>query len=117
LWACRASAAPPKYTTFHTILAEAARAAGVNKRVNPHNFRHSRATRLANHLTEAQMSHFFGWTQGSKMSATYVHLSGRDVDAAILESYGIKAQQQTEANKLAPRKCDQCQAENPATNT
>ncbi len=64
--------------------------AGVSKRLNPHNFRHSRASHLANKLTEAQMCMYFGWAMGSDMPATYVHLSGRDIDNAILEINGIK---------------------------
>jgi len=58
--------------------------------LNPHSFRHARASVLANFLTEAQMNHYFGWEQGSKMPSVYVHLSGRDVDNAILGYYGIK---------------------------
>ena len=30
-----------------------------------------------------------GWFIGSREDATYVHLSGRDTDKAILELYGI----------------------------
>ena len=57
---------------------------GLKKRCNPHIFRHSRATFLAKHLTEAQLKMFFGWTQNSDMAARYVHLSGRDLDTVIL---------------------------------
>lgn len=117
LWPCRARGKPIKYGAFSGALRKAAAAAGVKKKVNPHNFRHARATYLAKHLTEAQMNQFFGWVQGSDMPATYVHLSGRDVDEALLRSYGVEAKQKPETDKLAPRKCGQCQAENPATNT
>lgn len=58
--------------------------------MNPHNFRHSRATYLANFLTEAQMKEYFGWQQDSKMAGVHVHLSGRDVDNALLRVYGIE---------------------------
>jgi integrase len=34
-------------------------------RIDGHSFRHSRATWLANKLTEAQMKEHFGWTQSS----------------------------------------------------
>jgi len=117
LWPCRPANKPIGYAAFSRILRIAAAAAGVKKKINPHNFRHSRATRLANHLTEAQMDQFFGWEQGSKMPARYVHLSGRDVDAALLRSYGIDAEQHPETDKLAPRKCNGCNTENPATHS
>ena len=66
------------------LLERARKRAGIEKPVNPHHFRHSRATQLANWLTEAQLCGWFGWVQGSKVPARYVHLSGRDIDAAYL---------------------------------
>ena len=74
--------------TVYTLLREYAAKAGIRKRIYPHLFRHSRATALANKLTESQMKEHFGWVQGSEMAATYVHLSGRDVDNALLKLQG-----------------------------
>ena len=62
------------------------------------------------------MNQYFGWVQGSDMPSTYVHLSGRDVDAAILRTYGINVQDDEARDKLAPRRCTQCGKENPPTN-
>lgn len=42
------------------------------------------------------MKEFFGWVQASNMASIYVHLSGRDVDNALLKVYGI---QNTKENK------------------
>ncbi len=36
------------------------------------------------------MCEYLGWVQGSNMPRVYVHLSGRDVDNAILELHGLK---------------------------
>lgn len=66
------------------LLERARKRAGIEKPVNPHHFRHSRATQLASWLTESQLCAWFGWVQGSKVPARYVHLSGRDIDAAYL---------------------------------
>jgi len=66
------------------ILDRARERAGIDKPVNPHHFRHSRATYLANHLTEAQMCEWFGWSPGSRVPGRYVHLSGRDIDRAYV---------------------------------
>jgi site-specific recombinase XerD len=90
--------------------------AGVHKKINFHNFRHSRATYLANHLTEAQMKEFFGWVQASDMASIYVHLSGRDVDNALLKVYGIKKPEEQEESQLNPKKCPRCQEINQFTN-
>ncbi len=105
------------YARVYDILTTAARRAGITKPVNPHTFRHSRATYLASHFTEAQMNKFLGWVQGSDMPAVYVHLSGRDVDNALLKTYGIapdsKAGVQTQLN---PKPCCRCGLQNPPTN-
>jgi len=69
------------------VLERAARAAGIKKRIHPHLFRHSRATDLAAHLTEAQLKEVLGWSPASGQTPTYVHLSGRNVDEAVLRTY------------------------------
>lgn len=70
------------------ILDRARERAGIEKPVNPHHFRHSRATYLANYLTEAQMCEWFGWARGSRVPGRYVHLSGRDIDRAYISMLG-----------------------------
>jgi len=99
------------YPALAKILKTAADKAGLKKKVHPHKLRHSRATFLAKKLTEAQMNQLFGWRQGSKMPSTYVHLSGRDVDDAILGVYGLKKTEE-EKSKLTPRICPRCNATN-----
>ncbi len=78
------------YRAIVKVIKESFKGAGINKRVYPHLFRHSRATIMASHLTEFQMNQYFGWIQGSKMASTYVHLSGRDLDNALLEFNGME---------------------------
>lgn len=87
--------------------------ANVSKKCNPHQFRHSRATELATKLTEAQMKELFGWKQDSDMAARYVHLSGRDVDSAILMINGLKPKEDIKESKLKPRACSRCEERNP----
>ncbi len=107
----------PKYNTITSALNSVAARAGVRKRVNPHSFRHSRATHLANHLTEAQMKEYFGWVQGSDMAAVYVHLSGRDVDDALLRMHGVKKEQTEKPDgQLKLKPCPRCRTDNPCTN-
>ena len=67
------------------IIEEALPKAGfVNKHARLYILRHSRATHLAKHLTEAQMSTFFGWVQGTQVVRRYIHLSGKDLDSTLL---------------------------------
>lgn len=77
---------PLQYAAIRTKLQRIAKKAGINKRIHPHLFRNSRCTYMANYLTEAQMNVYFGWTQGSDMPGVYVHLSGRDINDAILKA-------------------------------
>ncbi len=82
--------------------------AGINKKHNPHFFRHSRATYLANHLTEFQMNSYLGWVQGSGIPATYIHMSGKETDAALLALNGVKVAKEEKESSLKPVKCHRC---------
>ena len=100
---------------LHGIVNKRARQAGIKKRVHPHLFRHTRATHLANSLTEAQMREFFGWTKRSEIPAVYVHLSGRDIDQALLKHYGVKAAEEKQGEEvLKLAECPRCKFVNPA---
>ncbi len=110
-------AAQLSYAQVSAILKRISRRAGIHKAVNPHNFRHSRATHLANHLTEAQMKEYFGWVQGSDMASTYVHLSGRDVDYALLRLNDISVdREERQKNSFSLKVCPRCSLSNPPAN-
>ncbi len=81
---------------------------GLRKKTNPHFFRHSRATHMANHLTEFQMNQYFGWIQGSNMPAIYVHMSGKEVDKAVLAMNGIEEDRE-ESKREKARVCPRCE--------
>jgi site-specific recombinase XerD len=103
------------YGHARQLIHKLAKKAGIKKRVHPHLFRHSAATNMANHFTEAQLNHFFGWVQGSRMPATYIHMSGRDIDGAVLEFHGLKPGSKVPQEKLSPKKCPRCEKMNPPT--
>ncbi len=72
------------YMWFRKMLTETARRAGITKKVNPHWFRHSAATALANAgMTGLIMSPYLGWVAGSDMPSRYLHMSGRSADKFI----------------------------------
>lgn len=100
------------YGAAKAVLKDVAKRAGLKKRVYPHLFRHSRATFLANFLTEAQLKQHFGWVQASDMASTYVHLSGRDVDNALLKLQGIKTDNQEKEAALKMISCPRCDEKN-----
>lgn len=96
------------YEGIRKVLIETFKKAGIKKRCHPYIFRHSRASQLARHLTEFQMNSYFGWMQGSRMPATYVHISGKDLDEDILRINGMKPGQQPLPFKPQARTCPRC---------
>jgi integrase/recombinase XerD len=46
-----------------------------------------------------------GWVHGSRMTQTYVHLSGRDQDNAILKTYGIEVKEERPIESQKPSLC------------
>ncbi len=100
-----------QYTALRQQIRRIAERAGVSCKVNPHNFRHSRATYLASHLTESQLNEYLGLVQGSKMASVYVHLSGRDLDKDLLRLYGLEPEDKKET-QLKSVQCPHCRALN-----
>ena len=103
---------PICYNAFKNIIIKAFKKAGIKKRCNPHLFRHSRATEMASFLTEFQMNQYFGWTQGSEMPSTYVHMNGKEVDSAVLAMNGITPIEDQKLHKK-PVLCKRCEFLNP----
>lgn len=92
----------------YKMLRQAVMRAGIKKRIHPHLFRHTRATLLASKVMEAPLELQMGWVHGSRMTQTYVHLSGRDQDNAILKAYGIKVPEEGAIETERPAKCPRC---------
>ncbi|MBN2065409.1 MAG: tyrosine-type recombinase/integrase [Candidatus Thermoplasmatota archaeon] len=99
------------YDYYRIMLHRLAKKVGIKKPSNPHHFRHSRATELAKYLTEAQLCYYMGWVPGSPQPGTYVHLSGRDLDAAVLRMKGIEIEKQR-VEKKQPITCPNCHTVN-----
>ncbi len=101
------------YATIRKMLIVVAKKAGVIHKVNPHNWRHSRASQYANKLTDRQMMAYFGWKSADTIK-TYVHLSGRDIDNAIMQANDQLPKESTKS-KLVPKVCPRCQQSNMTT--
>lgn len=101
-----------QYRTITKQLNKSAEKAEIEKPVNPHHFRHSRATYLASRFTESQLCEWFGWVQGSDRPADYVHMSGRDIDGAYARLHGIEDEEEPEESRLTPEDCPRCGAKN-----
>lgn len=93
------------------VLAKNMDRAEIDKPSNPHHYRHSRASFLANHMTEAQLCEWFGWVQGSDVPAKYVHLSGRDLDNAYDAMHGLRDPEE-DTEEPSVRECWRCETLN-----
>jgi ribosomal protein L40E len=94
------------------MIKRTAKAAKLRKRVYAHLFRHSRASYYANKLTEQQLKAFFGWTGDSRMAGTYVHLSGRDIDNAVMQANDVEVKTERTAPMLKVKTCQKCRFDN-----
>jgi len=100
------------HATFLRILDRAKLKAGIKKRIYPHLFRHSRATHLAQDFTEQELKVIFGWSGGSRMPATYVHLSCKDIDRKMLEKRGICSEECEKQQPISMKICANCKEKN-----
>lgn len=78
---------PMSYGCIRMMLRRASRRAKIRKKVNPHSFRFSRATYLANRgLNLFQLMKFFGW-KDPDTAQVYIRMSTGDLDKVILSLY------------------------------
>jgi len=120
LWVHYQHSPPPqqmKYDTIRTLLINQFRRAGIEKRVYPHLFRHSRATYVlaSGLMTEAQAKAYFGWTPNTDQLATYAHLLASDANTAILRENHLAPVVEVH-EELRAAKCYRCAELNPTTN-
>jgi integrase len=89
------------------IIDRAVKTTGIQKRIHPHLFRHSRATELASSMTEQELKIWFGWSGGSTMPAVYTHLSASNLLDKLKRMSGISKNNEDE-NILSPKTCTKC---------
>jgi integrase len=101
--------------TVQNMLKTVANDAGLKKNVHPHAFRHGKLTDLVKRgFKETELRIIAGWEADSKMPATYIHLSGDDVEKKVLASYGIiEDEVKKEKLELTPIECPRCKTFNP----
>ena len=101
-----------EYADIRNQIKKIAKRAGIKKRIYPHLFRHTRATRLLAKIPESIGAKYLGWVPGSDMVKVYVHLASEDVDEAILKLHGIKTN--GNGKDLEVKQCPRCLQVNPA---
>jgi len=79
------------YQTLNRHFHAARRRAGIEKPMTIHGLRHARATELTRFgMSELLLRRHFGWAPGSRMTERYAHLSGKDLDDAVLRANGVQ---------------------------
>ena len=100
------------------MMQRAAQRAGVNKHVTPHIFRHSRITHLIKEGVNESVIKLQMWGNiNTDMFATYAHLTGVDIDAEMLRTYGLTQVPAQQHRRLAPIQCPGCKVISPPGKT
>ena len=103
---------PPTYEMLYRQIRRLAKRAGITKHVHPHIFRHSRITHLLQQgMNESAVKMMMWGSINSDMFQAYAHLTGSDVDKAVLELHGIMQKKTKEKDhSLEARECPRCHA-------
>lgn len=79
---------PINYSYARHLLRRLAKAAGISKPVNSHNFRHSSITTHAKaNWADPKLCAYHGWVQGSQMPKVYIHMAAMDLKETVLETH------------------------------
>ena len=71
--------------TIYGTVQRVAKKAGINKRIHPHLFRHTRATQLIRFgWSEPKVKRYLGWADGSNVPGLYIHLGEDALSLFIL---------------------------------
>ncbi|MDX2154035.1 MAG: tyrosine-type recombinase/integrase [Bryobacteraceae bacterium] len=119
LWVYNHHRPQPRHLTYQALrmlLRRYVERAGINKRIYPHLFRHSRATYCVatGLMNEQQAKAYFGWSPSSKMLANYAHLTAQDANNAIMRENHLSPPVENH-EVLTPKQCNACTTMN--TNT
>jgi integrase len=108
----------PEYMTpaaVRRILWEANKTAKIDKRINPHFFRKSRASALANLMNEQEVKAVLGWVQDSRMFRHYSFVNEDKANEKYFLSQGVDMRGKTPQalEEQRPIICGNCGYTNP----
>ena len=100
---------PLQYEGVNVQLKKIGHRAGIEKRVTPHLFRHSRITHLHRKgFSEAALKMMAWGHLGTRMMAVYSHLTGGDIDAEVLRMNGIQRSPPAGNKTMQVMQCKNC---------
>lgn len=98
------------------VIQQAARAAGITKRVYPHLLRHSRIAEWKRmDIGESKIKQLSGWDPDSAMLGVYGALTSDDADRTLLEKAGVVLAESAQPATLRLVTCKRCATSNAAT--
>jgi hypothetical protein len=102
---------PLQYHAVRKILERTLEKTTIEKKVNPHLFRHSRITHLIQEGVSESVIKMMMWgSVNARSFAIYTHLTGMDVDRELCRVYGIDSSITNKKEKtLVPTICSRCQ--------
>jgi site-specific recombinase XerD len=104
------------YEAIYRQIRRIAQAAGVEKKGTPHIFRHTAITNLIRAGVQESVIKKMMWgSLSSGMLASYLHMTGEDIDRAILEANGLAPREKKRTPTMEPRECARCHAINGPT--
>lgn len=75
--------------------------------INPHRFRHTRATKDSSYFTDREMLKLYGWKKGETIKV-YSHLSMKEVDDKDLVLHGLKTKEEILRPIMQTQRCPKC---------
>ncbi|MEI7434046.1 MAG: tyrosine-type recombinase/integrase [Methanomicrobiales archaeon] len=107
---------PTTYAGLSAQIKKIAKRAGIQKAIHPHLFKHTRVTHMHEEgYHDSTIKQICWGHQGTKMLATYAHLTNKTIDDEIFTIHGIKRTKDTEASSMAARQCLYCNTINAPT--
>jgi integrase len=96
------------YSYVCRMLRKAKQKAGISKKVNPHAFRHARASNYATKLPEQTLKKHFGWVNSSKMLDIYVSIDDKQQDDTLLKNIKGIQPKEGQIKKIETKVCPRC---------
>jgi len=95
------------YKSLRMTLINIGKRAGIQKRLNPHSFRHLAVTSwIFDGLSEQEIKHRAGWSKGStRMFNVYANFTDDQINDSIYEKYGLKTE---DRRQVTLKKCPRC---------
>ena len=103
---------PLNYVMLRLIIKRCFTRAGVQKRNNPHWWRHTRCTLDAKDTSYTDSILCAKMGHGPKVAARYRHMSADDVKNAARRAAGIHVKEDAKKRPLLPQQCPECQEVN-----